>query len=232
MTTIFKNNILEIKKIRDNYYSFLYDTAYQFLFSSLHLEMYKSKEETEKEEIQSKTIKTIYNFDSVQTLKQILERKDGLLRYSDTQNLFLQIGSQLVNLDRNDYVYPFLDVDNIIIINDETFIYIGENIIKKEKNNTISITRPYKKTFLFSPELYNIKELPKTLPSNSWIYSLGVLSILCLTGNKRLLTNIHKEKNIVNSFKQMIDMIQDTKLYFSILRCVERNPLKRIFLYI
>lgn len=227
MTTIFKNEILEIQKGKEKNYIFFYDVEYQFLISSLQLDKFKTNDK-KRDKKQNKENKNYvsYNVESIQTINQYIERKDGILRYSDTLNLFVTLGSQLVNLDRNGYVYPFLDLNNILVLNDSLFIYVnGENIVKKERNNTITISKPYKKNFLFSPELYQITELPSVVPSNSWIYSLGSLCVYCLTGKK-------ERERKKDGYKMIIDMIQDTKLYFSILRCIERNPMERLYLYI
>ena len=72
-----------------------------------------------------------------------------------------------------------------------------------------------------SPELENNTSLPIIVTITSTYYSLALLCIKCLGG----LAGKAGDDFILNS-------IRNTKMYFFLKRCLEKDPKKRYFLYL
>lgn len=164
-------------------------------------------------------------------LEEQLRVKGGQLSYIEVQNFIIQIGKQIEEIERKGFSVPFINLNDIIVLNDNIFIYLGVEILEiinyeEEKKIEMNITKPYRMNYLFSPELQQMSRLPYKITNKSWHYSLGMIGIFLLSKNKRLERKNHKEL-----MYEIID-IEDTKLYFCIKRCIEPNPENRYYYYI
>lgn len=220
----FVNSFVRIEKITTGKYNFYFqkdNEDVEMLISSLYSNslIMDRNGENDKENIYE--VKAI----SMQTLNQYISKKKGLLSYTDTLRLMIHIGMQNIHFSKGGYVLPYINIDNIIVINDEKFILMDADLLEVKKD-TIQIISPYEKMFLMSDELLKVTSIPQKIHQNAWIYSLGLLGMYTLTGIKEFRG---KDKNY---FTQLIDNIQSSKLYFMILRCVEKKELERRFLYI
>lgn len=175
--------------------------------------------------------------DSIQTLTQYLSTKNNLVSYNEALCMFLDIGNFCKNLENERFVFPFFSISDFIVINNNRFIIsdfkelqnIEEDISRSdysEKQSMIRITKPYKHTRFFSREFHTVKSLPSYLPSNMWLFSLAVCVIFSLTNEE----NIYMRS--IPSYMKIIDNIENTKLYYALLRCLENDSRKRIFLYV
>jgi hypothetical protein len=162
---------------------------------------------------------------SIETLVNFHERNLKLLSYLNVLNMMLQIGEQIKNMEENNVTVPYIDINNIIVIDENKYILLDSELIEIRENK-IQIVKPYKKGFLFSDELHNIVSLPSSMYSNNWIYSLGLTAIYLLTGETKLQDKDRRHYEI------LIENIIYTKLYFMIMRCLEKNHSERIYIYI
>jgi len=165
---------------------------------------------------------------TVVPLEEQLRSKGGQLSYIEVQNFMIQIGKQIEEIERKGFSIPFININDIIVLNDNIFLYLGVELlpIVMEENNNMNITKPYRMNYFFSPELQQMSRLPYKISNKTWYYSLGMIGIFLLSKNKRLERKNHKEL-----MYEIID-IEDTKLYFCIKRCIEPNPENRYYYYI
>jgi hypothetical protein len=113
-------------------------------------------------------------------------------------------------------------LENIIVINDNRYIFIGCNMITEiDENNKILISCPFNNTDLYmTPELLQIKELPTYIHYKTAYYSLGCLALHALQ---------IKETDFLMSNN---NGIKYTKLYWLLSRCLDEDVESRSILYI
>lgn len=230
---LFRNTLVKIEKIMDTKYEFEFikNEKSALLIRSLYmLGLGLNKIEDGDEEIERYELIC----DSIQTLNQLRSKKGDLLGYLPTLNCCLMIGDQVKLYLKNNVVCPYIDIDNILVIDDAVFIYMNEEFNELEgavgddeddTNKYIEIDKPYDKHFLMGNELFNLVSLPGKIHHTDWIYSLGLLGVYLLTNNNKI-QNIPHEK-----YAELIEMIQSTKLYFMLLRCLYKKTYERKFLY-
>ena len=224
--TIFNNDYLQISKIDENEYilSFQNDEFYELQQSSYHLDSFIK--DTKKED---GVIKHTIVAESVQTLTQMLSRKHNRLSYGESLQMLLTIGKQLTMLETEQrHVFNSLDMKNIIVLNDDLFIYVSNvNIFNIDDSNMITIDYSVEKTRFDSPTQDSQTKLPFSIHKNSWLFSLGAIVCFSLTGNEYSY-QIKKNPTYIHLLRQ----IEQLPLYYTILRCVEDEPEKRVFLHI
>ncbi len=66
---------------------------------------------------------------------------------------------------------------------------------------------------------------------NSQLYSLALLICYCGEWNNDK-KSFKKIKLELETFREYLSNIENTKLYWSLLRCLQYNPSERIYLYI
>ena len=117
-------------------------------------------------------------------------------------------------------------VEDILVVNDEHFVFTNPDCIKKVDSSKISFFSPFRRNGFLSPELLTIEELPARSDWKTFYYSLGLLVSFCISGNL-------VDGNLVDgNLRQCLKSIANTKLYWSILRLVSFDPEKRRFLYV
>jgi len=113
--------------------------------------------------------------------------------------------------------------EDILVINDEKFAYIGSELISKidEATSCVMITCPYsRKDFFFSPEMLIIKEIPSYIHFKTSYFSLGLLLIYAVLEEDFYTEYINdiKIENILNILNN--HPIKNTKLYWLLSRCL------------
>ncbi len=73
----------------------------------------------------------------------------------------------------------------------------------------------------FSPELKNGKKFPLKIKKQSCIFSLCALIVSCLKPDFNL-----------ENYREGLSSIEETKLYYALLRCLEEEPYNRYYLWI
>jgi len=125
--------------------------------------------------------------------------------------------------------YTFVE-DNIIVIDDCKFLYLSNEHLKEVKNNDIYIYSPITKTTGYlSPELKKASSIPIIINYRTIFYSLGLLVITNLCNEHQEIDE--NNKNNVQ-YRVINKIIQDTKLYYFLDRCLQPNPYKRFLLYV
>jgi hypothetical protein len=230
MTQIFKTNTSKIIKQSGSKYKISLDDGekYTNYFASLKKNFKLSKSD-----------KTSFVFEAknIETLNSLLTRKYAL-SYRHLKQLFTNIAKQLENLEKDKFCNFLFNLKDIVRIEldsgsqdggtggDVFFLYLNTEHFLPIKLNKMKIIKPFnKKNMFFSPEIKNITQLPTEISTKSQFFSLSLLTLYCCTKFDKLDYN-------KNSFEQHLSHIENTKLYWAILRCLENNPTDRIYLYI
>jgi hypothetical protein len=222
MTSIFKNEYFNITKDTNNVFTIEYHTKLDFM---IPYSLYQEETIDNKTLINKKYFHMKISRSDIITMETYMKNKMGQLSYIDCNNLIIQIGNQIKEIERNGLTVPFIEPKDIVIINNY-FIYLGDNIVPIKTDNSITIVKPYQKNMFFSPEMLNIKKLPETISNKNWIYSLGMLCIYALSKNKKI-NNKNRDELL-----SLIQDIEATKLYFCIERCIENKYTKRHYYFI
>lgn len=144
-----------------------------------------------------------------------LQKMKGNLNYHQGLQLSMCLAIQLAYLNSIHKSILFFSKDDITIINDEWFLITNlERIVPIVEKNTVLFSQPISLKGFLSPELENISELPFKTNVSSCYYSLALLVINCL----EIDPNLHA--------------IANSKLYFFLYRCLQKNPEDRFLLFI
>jgi hypothetical protein len=229
MTIVYKSNSITITKNKKNDFVLSYDNDnYKHFWDNTisQLESYKQS--------QTKTQKqAFFNAYSVEPLTDLLKIKKNQLSYRHAMLLFLCIGDQLNYLEKDKYSILTFNLKNIVIINsnadrnDSILLYLNTKHFYPIKDNQIEINTPFDKKNLFlSPELKSINSLPSNVSITSSYYSIAFLISFCLNNS------IIKTNKTFQDFLNHLTFIRDTKIYFSLIRCLDDDPKNRFYLFI
>lgn len=171
---------------------------------------------------------------SVQTLVQLLSHKKSL-PFNQILNMLYTLGKQLLDLEKENKGILFFDLHDILVINDNTFIFMNiEKILPIEKEH-FNIQYPISLDSGFlSPELHDLKDnltIPFKLYYKTSYYSFGLLLLYCLYGQNNdyiFQQKITEEDNYTN----LLNPIHSTKLYYFLKRCLHIKPDKRFLIFI
>lgn len=146
--------------------------------------------------------------------------------YISILKLIKTLSKQLVVLTNYNYSFSQYDLENIIVVDNNEYLYISkEHFVPIDTTtNNITISLPFKKTNLSSPELRQLETLPSETTVKTIYYSLASL-ILYLLFNVADVSSNH-----INVLDILIP-IKETKLYWFILRGIEQNPKERYLLF-
>ena len=217
MTVVFRKGNVSIEKMKNNKYKLNYEEGNYKYFWKFIKELIGEKNNN-------------FEAHSVVSLKELLKEKKNQLSYHHLSLFFKQVGNQYVNLERDGYGKVFINLDDIVVIHKNEdkrgsiFLCLGlDDVIKIEKNE-IKINFPYKKSrnsTFFSPELKNGKKFPLKIKKQSCIFSLCALIVSCLKPDFNL-----------ENYKHELSCIEETKLYYALVRCLEEEPYNRYYLWI
>ena len=217
MSVVFRKGNVSIKKMKDNKYKIDYDEGKYKHFWKFVKELVGEKNNN-------------FEAHSVVSLKELLKDKKNQLSYHHLTLFFKQVGDQYVNLEKDGYGKVFINLDDIVVIhkNEEkkgsVFLCLGLEDVYEIDKNIININFPYKKSRVstfFSPELKNGKKFPLKIKKQSCIFSLCALIVSCLKPDFNL-----------ENYKHELSCIEETKLYYALVRCLEEEPYNRYYLWI
>jgi len=233
MPTIFKTNTVKIEK-KDKMYKIIYENGEKF---NNYFEKQKNLFNIENENKNSFTIKA----KKIEKLIDLLKRKETL-SYRHLSQLFLNVGKQLEGLEKDNYCNLFLKMEDIVRVELETstqkggsggdifFLYLNTENFTSIKEKKTKILKPFNKNEKnISPEMKLVKSFPTEIHLNSQFYSLSLLVCHCGEWNKKKPLKINYS---IDYFREYLSNIDNTKLYWALLRCLENNPNDRVYLYI
>jgi len=166
---------------------------------------------------------------SVKSLAQFHEEqgvKSGGVCFtiSVVANMLLTLSMQLKYLigEYSHTIFGY-NTENIIVINDVTFVVVCDEYFTEITNNKIQIRSPFTTTdFYVSPEMLKIERLPSMVNYKTSYFSLGCLLLLFLSTREELYKEYLKDKNVLTLIEGLDERpIKGTKLYWTILRCLD-----------
>lgn len=133
------------------------------------------------------------------------------LNYKETLKYFIDLHNLINLLEKNSLSFFFIDKNDLLVINDTLYVINDKNIIELDKNNYFTIINNIKiKTKYLPPEFKY--EIPLKLYKSFCYFQI---------------CNLLKDYLILS-----FEYIKHTPLYYSILRGLEKNPLKRFLIII
>jgi serine/threonine protein kinase len=169
--------------------------------------------------------------------KKYLLEKNGTtcLSLNDSQKMIISLVTQLEYLIKyENQVFLGYNTDDLLIINDTIFIYLGCDYLCDIKNikDEIVVTMPFSPSdFFLSPELLEVKELPTYINFKTSYFSLGCLILCILLGNIDFYEEYIQSKTLDNIFQYNL-RFKNTKLYHFLERCLKETPDKRTLIYL
>ena len=200
-----KNNeyIMSIKNINE------YKNYYKALGNILNIKSIKNK--------------MILNQSNMVSLSKYM--KDVVIE--DVNLLFKNMKLILEGLEKDGKCIYLLDMNDFMVIKkDNMNIILWLNVDKSVelKGDNMIIDFPFSKGNKYlSPELKKIEKIPNTISKKSIYYSLGLLML-------NMINKFDRVENI--NVNNHIEMINNSKLYFSLLRCLEIDEEDRYYLWI
>jgi hypothetical protein len=138
-----------------------------------------------------------------------------------TNNLLRSLYQQLDFFRERNYSISFMDVSDIMVINNDKFLFCNADKLLDIKNGKILITQIYDKSNIFlPPEFITNDTIPFSIDYSSFYYSLGIMVLHCLQ---------QKDKRLY-SFEEILDYYKEYNFYFTISQCLNINPSKRKFI--
>jgi hypothetical protein len=162
---------------------------------------------------------------SVFPLKEFIKKNNW--RYEKTLELILSLTKQIFYLKKQENSYYGLDLDLIVVINENIFLQISTELLVPLTKEHIQLHSPFSKKIFISPELFYLYKLPDSIHFKTIYYSIGSLCIYLLFQKK-----LYENENIDIDIKSVLSPIQNTKLYWFLLRTLEKDIEKRSLLYI
>ena len=151
-----------------------------------------------------------FQANSVSTLQEYIQKNNWT--YKNTLELVYSLTKQLEFLNKNGYSFYGYDIGSILVINKSLFFQISTEYLVPTIHDTITFYLPFSKKIFISPEMHKITCLPQTISFKTIYYSLSTLCIYLLF-----------KKKIIE--KHTLDPIQDTKLYWFLIRALEKRKL-------
>jgi hypothetical protein len=163
---------------------------------------------------------------SLETLTQFQKKH---FKHDDGLRMTISLTKQLSYLLQNTSECFFTyETNKILVIDEEIFVYLSnEFLVNREKQNII-ITTPFLKEGFLSPELLELKYIPAKIHYKTIYYSLGSLLVFCLSGQTiTSITNIETQ-----NIEEILTAVKSTKLYYFLLRSLDKDLLKRSLIYV
>ena len=164
---------------------------------------------------------------TIETLTQFQKKH---FNYDMALHMTLSLTKQLSYLlqNTNECFFTY-DTDKILVIDEEIFVYLSnDSLVNREKTN-ITIITPFLKEGFLSPELLQVQTIPAKIHYKTIYYSLGLLLVYCLSG-QHLSTNDCKTET--PTIEELLHPIKSTKLYYFLIRSLDKNVLNRSLIYV
>ena len=142
-------------------------------------------------------------------------------------------------IDKENSTILGYNIDNIIVINDDKFAFIGNELVvnmerDKENREMFKISSPFLITdFFVSPEMLEIKEIPSFIHYKTSYFSLALLIIHCLVGENDFYMDYLNNKQPERILESLNNHpIKNTRLFWLLSRCLFEDPTNRSIILI
>jgi len=156
--------------------------------------------------------------------------KEGKLTNQQITKMIYDLSKQIAYLEINMMSFYGYNLDDILVINDNTFFIASTKHLTNinAKDYYIYFYKPIVKPYFSSPELNELTKLPAKIDYRSSYYSLGALILFCSTNVYIFAEQIEEEQNLL----EILEPINYTKPYWFLKRCFYKNCKERILLFI
>jgi hypothetical protein len=169
---------------------------------------------------------------SMVLLKDIYET----LKPINIYKMIYDISSQMrYLLEEENSVFIGFDPRHILVVNDNIFLYInGQHLETIDQQENIEVKYPPRsEDYILAPELYEIIELPCKINYKCSYYSVGILYLYMFkiieTKNTQKIDTTDVEE-ITQVLKTL--SINNTKIFYFLQRCLQKNPVNRQLIFI
>jgi hypothetical protein len=172
---------------------------------------------------------------SVKSLIQFKEEKNNAIPINKVVDMVWSLTNQLEYLIKVESCTILgYNPENIIVINDKKFIFVGSEMVLKIEDEMSLISYPFSTNeFYISPELLKIKELPSYVDYKMCYFSLGCLIMYALLSNDDFYIEYLKHQQIDEIIENLNSHpIKNTKLYWLLSRCLVEDSKKRSIILI
>ena len=213
MSVVHNVNKTKVIKKSDKLYSIECETELNKIL------LYKNLISSEKIKESDKAISLMV--DNVESLEQYLKKNDNKLEY----HMVLKLAKDLVlvkeNLNKYNLMFVNLDINDIIVINEDIFMFINyNNIYNLLDDDSISIENILTRSEFNKKKEFIQESVPYSINIKTVYYNIGNLLFYCLF-NK-----------VYDDNKLSIYPIYHTKLYWFLERCLENDINNRVFLLV
>jgi hypothetical protein len=218
MTEVYSSDYLKIVEEKNKIFKMILDCPNIVLINSLiKTKIIKGGTSTS----DYKTLK--FKAETVKSLKQFQEEKQKergkpQLNINETASLIVDLTGQLSYFLSISHTIIGYNPENIIVINDKNFAFLGSEFLSKVEDNMALISYPFSRSdFFVSPELLHVKELPSYVHYKTAYFSLACLVLYVLIRDNEFYNDYlnNKQINLENVLKS--HPIKDTKLYWLLL---------------
>jgi hypothetical protein len=172
---------------------------------------------------------------SVKCLIQFKEEQNNAIPINKVGDMVWSLTNQLEYLIKVESCTILgYNPENIIVINDKKFIFVGSEMVLKIEDEMSLISCPFSTNeFYVSPELLKIKELPSYVHYKMCYFSLGCLIMYALLSNNDFYIEYLKHQQIYKIIENLNSHpIKNTKLYWLLSRCLVEDSKKRSIILI
>lgn len=151
-----------------------------------------------------------------------LKQNTNILDYNKTICMIHDINKQQLFLNNHfDCGFFYIDFNHLLIIDSYIFVFIHPKLIRKISHDNFVILYPFYRsldsTLFFSPEIFNLNQIPAYIKTDCFYYSLASFAIYCLFGIK-----IQTNQITPDMIEQILKPIYQTKLYWTIFNSINK----------
>ena len=164
---------------------------------------------------------------TIQTLPEFQKKNNSkIFEHQLMLKMIITLSKQLrYFLTKTNECFLKYDPTNIVVIDDEIFLYLSSEDLVKRENEDLHIITPFTRKGYISPELSDITHIPETINYRTIYYSLALLVTDCAKEEEETI----KESEIIENLRKNIG---ETKLFYFLKRCFHKEIEKRMLLYI
>jgi hypothetical protein len=169
---------------------------------------------------------------SLCSLKEYLHKKK--LSYGLCIVMLEQLLEQLTILWNIGYGFCGFDLEQIVVLNETQFAFCESLCFLfpvdkfSENQNCILLYYPLRHLpFFYNPEIISLQSLPTRIPQQNIYFNLALLAIYAIRKK-----HVQSVEYSLEKWLEIIEPIKYTKLYWCLLRCLEEDINKRVFLLV
>jgi serine/threonine protein kinase len=177
----------------------------------------------------------IFTAETVETLTTYVKKK--CLNMTQSIKMIHDLSKQIAHLETNGFAFYGYDLEDIVVINETTFIIVNSKYLLDIEEDNIFFISPIIPPYFSSPEVNELTKLPSKINYRSNYYSLGALILFCLLkvyiySEIDLKSDSELESKLESKIDQILQPIYYTKMYWFLKKCFLQKSERRILLFI